>query len=91
MGQLAKQVYHYLFSYDEEKLTTYGQPGYVILNLLQKALLEQDFVLITYTDGDSELGKITQRLDDGRFVLRGLDGKLLRVLNFDTLFKVDLG
>ncbi|MFC2694805.1 MAG: hypothetical protein ACFN0Y_02170 [Lactobacillus sp.] len=90
MLQLAKQVYHYLFSYDEAKLTTYGQQDYVMLNLLRQALLEQAFVLVTYKDGQSDLGKITQRLDDGRFVLRGLDGKLLRVLNWDRLFKVDL-
>jgi hypothetical protein len=90
MGQLAKKVYHYLFSYDEDKLTTYGQAGYVMLQLLQKALLSQAFVLVTYKDGQSDLGKITQRLDDGRFVLRGLDGKLLSVLNPNRLFKVDL-
>lgn len=85
-----KKVYHYLFEYDEDRLSIYGQFCGKILAYLSYALLHRAYVLLTYQDGSTEIGQITKRLSAGRFVLRSEDKKILKIVDLNDIFRVDL-
>ena len=85
-----KKVYHYLFEYDNDKLSIYNQYYSEILSTLEFALLHHAFVLLSYQDGSSEIGQITKQISPGKFVLSSMNKKLLRIIDLDTIFRVDL-
>lgn len=85
-----KRAYHYLFSYDPERMAINGQYNGKILAYLSLALLKHAFVMITYPDASTEIGQITRRLSAGRFVLRSSDEKILKIVDLDDIFRIDL-
>lgn len=90
MKNSLKKIYHYLFAYDEDKLSIYSQFHREIISSLNYALLNRAYVLLSYQDGSSEIGQIIKRISIGRFVLRSTDCKLLKVIDMDSIFRVDL-
>lgn len=90
MKNSLKRIYHYLFEYDEEKLSIYNQYHSEILFSLEYAILHRAYVLLSYQDGTSEIGQITKRISAGRFILRSTNCKLLKVVDLDSIFRVDL-
>lgn len=90
MKNSLKKIYHYLFAYDEDKLSIYSQFHNEILSSLHYALLQRAYALISYQDGTSEIGQITRQISAGRFVLRSADCKLLKIIDLDNIFRVDL-
>lgn len=90
MKNSLKKIYHYFFEYDDEKLSIYSQYQNEILASLNYALIRRAYVLLNYHDGSSEIGQITKRLSAGRFVLRTTNQKLIKVIDLDNVFRVDL-
>lgn len=90
MKNSLKKIYHYLFDYDDDRLSIYNQFHSEILSSLQYALLHRAYALISYQDGSSEIGQITNQVSAGRFVLRSADCKLLKVIDLDNIFRIDL-
>ncbi|WP_317636945.1 hypothetical protein [Lactobacillus xylocopicola] len=90
MKNTLKKIYHYLFAYDDEKLSIYSQYQHEILTMLDRAMLYRVDVLLSYRDGRCEIGQITKRLSVGRFVLRSANQKLLHVVDLDDIFRIDL-
>ncbi|MDF7638729.1 hypothetical protein PT285_04875 [Lactobacillus sp. ESL0791] len=84
-----KKLYHYLFSYDEDKLSIYGQDGSKILAKLSFALLHKPYILLTYQDGSSDIGQIIKRLSPHRFVFRLDEQKILKIVNVKEILRVD--
>lgn len=85
-----KKAYHYLFEYDPDRMSIYEQLPGEILAFLSYAILHHAFVMITYPDASVEIGQITRRLSAGRFVLRSSDAKVLKIIDLDDIFRVDL-
>lgn len=85
-----KKAYHYLFEYDTEKLSIYGQFSAKILAYLTYAILHKNYIMITYRDGSNEIGKVSKRLSAGRFVLSNIDQKILRIVDIDDIFRIDI-
>lgn len=90
MKNSLKKIYHYFFDYDEEKLSIYNQYQNEILSSLSFALLHRAYVLISYQNGTSEIGQITKQVSAGRFILRSINKKLIKIIDIDTIFRVDL-
>ena len=89
MKNSLKKIYHYFFDYDEDKLSIYSQYYYEILTDLNSALLHRSYVLVSYQDGTSEIGQIIKRISAGRFILRLENKKLIKIVDIDTIFRVD--
>lgn len=85
-----KKAYRYLFEYNTDKLSIYSQFSGKILAYLTYAILHKNYLMITYRDGTSEIGKISKRLSAGRFVLSDIDQKILRIVDIDDIFRIDL-
>lgn len=85
-----KKAYHYLFEYDLNRMSIYGQFSGKILAYVSFAILHHAFVMITYPDGQTEIGQITHRVSAGRFVLRSSDEKILKIIDLDDIFRIDL-
>ncbi|MCH3904561.1 MAG: hypothetical protein LKF01_05730 [Lactobacillus sp.] len=85
-----KRLYNYLFTYDPKRLSTYSQPKQRILVLLTKALLHKQPVLLTYPNGHSEIGYVTKRISAGRFLFLTHQQQLLRLLDLEDIFRLDL-
>lgn len=85
-----KEAYHYLFAYDPRRLTTYSQSKQKILRLLSQALLHRLPVLLTYPDGKSEIGYVSKRLSAGRFLFLTHQAHLLRLIDLEDVFRLDL-
>ncbi len=90
MKNSLKRIYHYLFDYDEDKLSIYNQFHSEILSLLNYALLHRAYVLLRYQDGSSEIGQIIKRVSTGRFAFRTTNQKLIKVIDLDNIFRIDL-
>ena len=88
--QAGKQLYHYLFSYDPERLTTYSQAKQQILQRLTQALLHRWPILLTYPNGQTEIGYVTRRVSAGRFLFLTHDRHLLRLVDLEAIFRIDL-
>lgn len=85
-----KKAYHYLFEYNVERMSIDGQFSGKVLALLSFAILHRAFVMITYPDGQTEIGQITRRLSAGRFLLKSSDAKVLKIIDLDDIFRIDL-
>ncbi|UXN11235.1 hypothetical protein [Lactobacillus amylovorus] len=85
-----KKAYHHLFEYNTDKLCIYSQFNGIILARLSYAILHKNYILITFQDGSYEIGQILKRISIGRFVLRDIDRKILRIVDIDDIFRVDL-
>ncbi|WEV36349.1 hypothetical protein [Lactobacillus sp. ESL0677] len=90
MKNSLKKIYHYLFTYDDDKLSIYNQAYRHILTTLNFALLHRDFVMITYPNDTSEIGQIVKRVSTGRFILRSNDRKILTIIDVSNIFRIDL-
>ena len=89
MKNSLKKIYHYFFDYDEDKLSIYSQYYYEILTDLNSALLHRSYILVSYQDGTSEIGQIIKRISAGRFILRLENKKLIKIVDIDTIFRID--
>lgn len=85
-----QHAYHYLFEYDIDRMSIYGQISGKILAYLSFAILHHAFVMITYADGSFDIGQISKRLSAGRFILKINDSNLLKIVDLDDIFRVDL-
>ena len=85
-----RKAYHYLFECITDKLSIYSQFNGKILARISYAILHKNFILITFQDGSHEIGQISKRISIGRFVLRDVDKKILRIVDIDDIFRVDL-
>ena len=85
-----KKAYQYLFEYNTDKLCIYSQFNGIILARLSYAILHKNYILITFQNGSYEIGQIPKRISIGRFVLRDIDRKILRIVDIDDIFRVDL-
>ncbi|WP_051237948.1 hypothetical protein [Lactobacillus psittaci] len=83
-------AYHYLFSYDSEKLAIYSQSNTGILVRLGSALLKRNIILIRFANGHTAIGVIIKRVSRHRFVLADYDHKVYRIVNVNDIFRVDL-
>ncbi len=90
MKNSLKKIYHYLFDYDIDKLSIYDQYHSEILSSLEFALLHRAYVLLRYQDGTSEIGQVIKHISAGRFALRTTKQKLIKVIDLDNIFRVDL-
>ncbi|WEV50487.1 hypothetical protein OZX69_05860 [Lactobacillus sp. ESL0731] len=90
MKNSLKKIYHYLFTYDDDRLSIYNQAYRHILTALNFALLHRDFVMITYPNDTSEIGQIVKRVSAGRFILRSNDRKILKIIDVSNIFRIDL-
>ena len=90
MKNSLKKLCHYFFDYDDEKLSIYSQYNYEILAKLNSALLGRSYVLISYQDGTNEIGQIINRISAGRFVLRSVNKKIIKIIDLDNIFRIDL-
>lgn len=86
-----RQLYHYLFEFDQEKLSLHGQSSDVLLSNLQQGLLHRDFVLLTFANDTCLIGQITKRVSTGRFVFKEYGQNMFWLIDVDDLFRVDLG
>lgn len=89
VGQPLQRKYRQLFEYDEARLTIYSQKAALVLSSLAIALLYRRFVLLTYFDGQDEIGQIVKRLSPTRFVVRSSDRKVLHYVDVNQVFRVD--
>ncbi|MEB3364558.1 hypothetical protein SDC49_16440 [Lactobacillus sp. R2/2] len=89
MKNSLRKIYHYFFDYDEDRLSIYSQYNYEVLDALNKALMQHSFVLISYQDGLSEIGQITGRVSAGRYVLRSANKKIIKIIDLDSIFRID--
>lgn len=85
-----KNLYNYLFSYDPDKLTTFGQSVYQILNRLSYAKLHKDYILVTFNNGKTLIGKMRSFPTYDRFVVQDIDQKLLHIINLNKVLRIDL-
>ncbi|KRL19437.1 hypothetical protein FD39_GL000957 [Lactobacillus amylolyticus DSM 11664] len=85
-----KRAYHYLSEYDFDRMSIDGQIAGKILAYLSYAILHHVFVMITYYDGHTDIGQISRRLSAGRFVFLCSDNKILKIVDLDDIFRVDL-
>ena len=90
MKNSLKKLCHYFFDYDYEKLSIYSQYNYEILTELNRAILGRSYVLISYQDGTSEIGQIINRISAGRFILRSVNKKIIKIIDIDNIFRIDL-
>ncbi|WP_308876191.1 hypothetical protein, partial [Lactobacillus delbrueckii] len=65
-AQPLKKAFHYLFAYDEDRLTLRGDSLAVKLAKLQLAFLKRQYLLVTLNDGSWRVGKITKRISPSR-------------------------
>ena len=89
MKNSLRKIYHYFFDYDEDRLSIYSQYNYEVLAALNKALMQHSFVLISYQDGLSEIGQIRGRVSAGRYVLRSANKKIIKIIDLDSIFRID--
>ncbi|WP_297819628.1 hypothetical protein, partial [uncultured Lactobacillus sp.] len=82
----AKTAYHHFFDYDIDTLTTYAQAPAQIIRILEHALFYREFVLITYRNGNTEIGQLVARTSSGRFILRSHDHKMYHIIDLADLF-----
>lgn len=90
VSQPVKNLYNYLFSYDSAKLTTFGQTAYQILNRLSYAKLHKDYVLVTFINGKTLIGKLRSFPAYDKFVMQDVDHKLLHIVNLNKVLRIDL-
>ena len=89
-AQPLKKAFHYLFAYDEDRLTLRGDSLVVNLAKLQLAFLQRQYLLVTLNDGSWRVGKITKRISPGRFVFRDADNKIFYLLDINDILTVEL-
>lgn len=85
-----KKLYRHLFYYDLDKISIYSQIDGKILAYLSLALLHHAFVLITYPNGESEIGKITKRISSSKFLLKSSDNKILKIISLKDIYRIDM-
>ena len=90
MKNSLKKIYHYLFDYDNNKPDGTNQYSSEILTLLTMAMHNQKYVLVTFQDGQSEIGQVNQQLSAQKFILRSTNQKLLHIVDINYLIRVDL-
>lgn len=83
-----KKIYNHFFSYNLEILTSYGQQQDQIINKLEFAFFHRDFILLTYQNGKTEIGKIIGGIDCSMIILKSND-KLLHLINLSDIFKIE--
>lgn len=88
--QPLQKAYHYLFEYDFDRMSIPGQFSNKILADLSYALLHRAFVMITYNDASTDIGQITKRISAGRFIFRLSNSNLIKIIDLDDVFRVDL-
>ena len=85
-----QKAYHYLFEYDFNRISIKGQYTNKIVRYLSYALLYRTYVMITYPDCSTDIGQITKKISAGRFVLKTHDGNVLKIIDLDDIFRIDL-
>ncbi|GHV98406.1 hypothetical protein lacNasYZ03_13440 [Lactobacillus nasalidis] len=88
--QPLKKAFHYLFAYDEDRLTIRGDSLTINLAKLHLAFLKRQYLLITLNDGSWQVGKITKRVSASRFVFRDADSKIFYLLDVNDILTVEL-
>ena len=89
-AQSLKKAFHYLFAYDEDRLTLRGDSLAVNLAKLQLAFLKRQYLLVTLNDGSWWVGKITKWISPSRFVFSDADNKIFYLLDINDILTVEL-
>lgn len=96
LAQLVKssitKAYNYLFTYDEDKLTIYGQKEKELIDALDSAFTHRKFVLITYENSQNDIGIIIKKISAARYILKtqASNGKILKIIDISEIFRTDL-
>ena len=89
LNNYSKKIYNYLFTYNINKLTTFAQDPGKIIRILEHALFNKEYILLTYQNGKTEIGQLIKRTSAGRFVLDSYDNNIIRIIDLNDIFNVE--
>lgn len=89
LNNYSKQIYNHFFVYNIDKLTTFAQDPSKIIHILEHALFHKEYILLTYQNGETEIGKLKRRTSAGRFILDSYDNNLIRIIDLNDIFNVE--
>lgn len=90
LNNYSKLIYNYFFTYNIDKLTTFAQDPGKIIRILEHALFHKEFILLTYQNGKTEIGQLIKRTSAGRFVLDSYDNNIIRIIDLNDIFNVEV-
>lgn len=90
LNNYSKKIYNYLFTYNINKLTTFAQDPGKIIRILEHALFHKEYILLTYQNGKTEIGQLIKRTSAGRFVLDSYDNNIIRIIDLNDIFNVEI-
>ena len=85
-----KNAFHYLFGYNLDRLRILPDSMDENIANLQQAFLHREYALITFDNGDVQVGQTTKRISSSRFVLRDADNKIFYLIDVNHILTVEL-